>query len=304
MTEMTTAHALDDFKKAAGGLDDGPDVAGPLRRNGRFITESCLQRYLTANDGDVKKAVEQLKKTIEWRKEYKPWRRCPKCEKNRLSHNLRVIGFDKDGRAIIYTSFSQAHERFDAHGNLKHLSWVLEQAVPLMDERKASKWSWISDFDGFGTADCSPKSMFLVKNMLAHYPERLHKAVLLEAPWLFNGLWRVVSPVLDKRTREKVVFAQLSSLNTSLAESLQLSTSLENFLLAEAKDNRIARETPKRFWELRGSREESKEEETKKEVRENLADEKAIIVDFRACREVVEDEICRQILFQFGVEYK
>eukprot|EP00466_Bigelowiella_natans_P006187 jgi/Bigna1/91322/estExt_fgenesh1_pg.C_960058 len=190
---------MEELREAAKKLEDGAEVAGPYREGKTFITKSCLKRYLEANNGDSKLALTQLQQTTKWRKSYKPWDPCPKCLKNPMSHNLRVVGFDAKNRAVIYTCFSQAHDRWDADTNLKHLSWVLEQAAPLMEKRGAQKWTWISDFHGFSTSDCSPKSMMLVKRMLAHYPERLFKAVMLDAPWIFNGLWNMVATKCDEK---------------------------------------------------------------------------------------------------------
>ncbi len=285
---------MESLQKGAQALEDGPAVAGPYRSNGVFLTESCLKRYLSANDGDAKKALAQLKKTVAWRKEYKPWRPCPKCMENPLSHNLRVVGFDKAGRVIIYTSFSQACDRWDAECNLKHLSWVLEQAVPLMESRGALKWSWISDFDGFGLSDCSPKSMILVKNLLAHYPERLHKAILLEAPWIFNGLWKVVSPLLDKRTKSKVCFTKIASLleSDALAQELSMGDQLRDWLIAEAKDNRAARREPKRFWAEHKAA-------SKGEQGHGAVGTEA--VDFRAAPSVTVAKDCVRLLYQFSI---
>lgn len=37
-----------------------------------------------------------------------------------------------------------------------------------------------------------------------YHPERLHKFFFINSPWLFQGLWAVVSPWLDPVTRSKV----------------------------------------------------------------------------------------------------
>eukprot|EP00467_Chlorarachnion_reptans_P002587 CAMPEP_0114509456 /NCGR_PEP_ID=MMETSP0109-20121206/13222_1 /TAXON_ID=29199 /ORGANISM="Chlorarachnion reptans, Strain CCCM449" /LENGTH=305 /DNA_ID=CAMNT_0001688615 /DNA_START=37 /DNA_END=951 /DNA_ORIENTATION=- len=254
--------AFSQLKEASKSIKDGPEIAGPFRE-GKFITDSCLQRYLTANNGDVKKALAQLKETVDWRKTYKPWDPCPKCLKNPLAHNLRVVGFDSKGRAVIYTCFSQANDRWDADVNLKHLSWVLEQAVPLMEKRGATKWCWMSDFHGFSTSDCAPKSMMLVKSMLAHYPERLYKAILMDAPWIFNGLWSLVSPLLDQRTKEKVLFCKADKVK-DLGKEIDASDELTDFLEAEISDNRILREPPKRYWMVNTNAKEEQKGKTSK----------------------------------------
>ena len=39
-----------------------------------------------------------------------------------------------------------------------------------------------------------------------HYPERLAELWFLKAPFIFWGLWRIVSPFLQEGTRRKIRF--------------------------------------------------------------------------------------------------
>lgn len=41
----------------------------------------------------------------------------------------------------------------------------------------------------------------------SHYPERLAGLWFVNAPWIFWGAWRVVSPFVDPATRQKIRFA-------------------------------------------------------------------------------------------------
>ena len=38
----------------------------------------------------------------------------------------------------------------------------------------------------------------------ANYPENLGRAVIINAPWVFSGAWKLVSPVLNQRTQDKI----------------------------------------------------------------------------------------------------
>ena len=40
--------------------------------------------------------------------------------------------------------------------------------------------------------------------MQAYYPERLHKVYILNMPWFFVNVWKVISRFLEKATLEKV----------------------------------------------------------------------------------------------------
>eukprot|EP00471_Norrisiella_sphaerica_P003743 CAMPEP_0184490614 /NCGR_PEP_ID=MMETSP0113_2-20130426/18334_1 /TAXON_ID=91329 /ORGANISM="Norrisiella sphaerica, Strain BC52" /LENGTH=308 /DNA_ID=CAMNT_0026874571 /DNA_START=15 /DNA_END=941 /DNA_ORIENTATION=- len=295
---------MEEMRKGAKKLHDGPEIAGPYRKDEKFMTDSCLRRYLDANEGNVKRALKQLQATIEWRRTYKPWEPCSKCLKDPFAHNMRVVGFDTKGRAVIYSCFAQAYDRWDADKNLKHMCWVLEQAAPLMEERGATKWTWISDFHGFSASDCSPKSMILVKNVLAHYPERLFKAVILDAPWLFNGLWNIVTPLLEERTKEKICFFKSGAVSEWVPGAVDGDTELEAFFKEELLSNRITPESPdarKKYWvvatELKGNGEGEEEEGKKTEEKDTRKEAR----DFRATPSVGKDPRCVETLFQYSL---
>ena len=58
-----------------------------------------------------------------------------------------------------------------------------------------------------------------------HYPERLHRFVLLHAPALFSGFFKMISPFIDPVTKAKIAFVTGSAAvqAATLAESFGLS---------------------------------------------------------------------------------
>ena len=57
-----------------------------------------------------------------------------------------------------------------------------------------------------------------------HYPERLHRFVLLHAPALFSGFFKMISPFIDPVTKAKIVFVTGSAATQAmtLAETVDL----------------------------------------------------------------------------------
>lgn len=49
-------------------------------------------------------------------------------------------------------------------------------------------------------------SRFLRRVLQGHFPERLSQLWFLNAPFIFWGLWRIVSPFIEPATRDKIVF--------------------------------------------------------------------------------------------------
>jgi len=72
----------------------------------------CLRRYLAARPGKPEAAAAMLRATLVWRRsaglDHARPRPCAKClSDGPLSHNLRLVGFDESGRAVLYSCFAQ-----------------------------------------------------------------------------------------------------------------------------------------------------------------------------------------------------
>ncbi|CAB9516673.1 SEC14-like protein 5 [Seminavis robusta] len=225
--------------------------------------ETC-RRYLVARQWSLEKAQEQLVSTLQWRATTNPrktelWQ-SPKCLNNPLALNMRVVGYDADGRPIGYTRFSEAHDRWDADANIEHVLLLLEASCNFLRQRRKNGLNqtadsrhcvWVADFDGFGFRDSDPKSAILVAQLLQHYPEMLHCVVLIDAPMIFNGLWKLVSPLLDERVRSKVMFVKGKHAADLLEE--RLGTEAATWLADETKDSHEKRAqakqgNPKKYW--------------------------------------------------------
>ena len=182
-----------------------------------WCDDACLRRYLRARKGRVAQAAMMCENTLRWRQELRPWEKpCSQCLANPLAHNLRLVGFDARGRAVIFTVFAQAHDRFRPTEAADHLTHCLEQTQLALAARAAhpatrtlpqsEQWVWVVDFYGFALQDNHPQTGLLTAALLNHYPERLGCCVLFGAPALFSGLWAVVKPLLDPVTAAKVRF--------------------------------------------------------------------------------------------------
>ena len=72
--------------------------------------------------------------------------------------------------------------------------------------RGIEKLSYIIDMTGFslsrsGDASVGRRWASILSN---HYPERCYLVAVVNAPRIFSMLWRVLSPFIDKVTKEKV----------------------------------------------------------------------------------------------------
>jgi len=51
-------------------------------------------------------------------------------------------------------------------------------------------------------------SRFMIHTMEAYYPESLGHCIIWSAPWIFQGAWRILSPLLDPVVHSKVHFCR------------------------------------------------------------------------------------------------
>eukprot|EP00967_Tisochrysis_lutea_P005538 scaffold6603_cov27-Tisochrysis_lutea.AAC.2 len=135
---------------------------------------------------------------------------------------------------------------------MEHVVWLLEHMSRRFDAigTPLSKWIVIIDFEGFSLRDVN---YFVSRGsthvVTAHYPERLAKAVLYDAPRTFSTLWRAIRPTLDEKTQSKVQFISRRVDDGPEVWSHFATPELADWLAVEVEDNRRRRDSPKQYWE-------------------------------------------------------
>jgi len=187
-----------------------------------YCSDAQLARNLRARKWDVLKAFEMLKKTLLWRKEYKP----ESITFEDIEEELRTgkqyrSGRDRFGRRIIVMRPSRENTR-EHDGNIRLLVYTFENAlwrtngerivrgssnIPALAQEQIcvlinfTKWS----------LKLSPPwrtSMETLHIMQEHYPERLGLAVCYDPPSVFSVFWKLISPFIDVKTKSKIRFVQ------------------------------------------------------------------------------------------------
>lgn len=106
------------------------------------------------------------------------------------------------------------------------------------------QWVWVSDFFGFSTGDMNPAMAKQFVDLSAiHYPERLGAYVVIDAPFIFEGLWRLVKPWLDPVTVQKIVFVpyDVTKPDSKLVQRMHelFPQDVANWLIHEMAENRL-----------------------------------------------------------------
>eukprot|EP00640_Fibrocapsa_japonica_P004030 CAMPEP_0113936166 /NCGR_PEP_ID=MMETSP1339-20121228/3134_1 /TAXON_ID=94617 /ORGANISM="Fibrocapsa japonica" /LENGTH=220 /DNA_ID=CAMNT_0000938535 /DNA_START=94 /DNA_END=756 /DNA_ORIENTATION=- /assembly_acc=CAM_ASM_000762 len=93
---------------------------------------------------------------------------------------------------------------------LRHYIFITEFLWKVLDTRENDgKLFTVMDMKGVGMRDLAGEAVEFIRTasglISAHYVERSYKIFVLNAPWWFNMVWAIVSPIMHAKTRAKVV---------------------------------------------------------------------------------------------------
>ena len=206
---MTTALAAEDVRevlthaRARATADEDEDASA-------WCTYATAERFLRADKGDVKAAKKRLCATLKWRAQVKPERsRCTTCfGASARSHYMQHVGFDRLGRALVYSDIGLALDR-RPWSNVEHCVQVLELLEKFLPPYPNDQYLWVCDFHKFGVSHMNPSVAYKCLSLFARsYPERLEMMVFVEAPKIFNGLYKTLTAFVDPMTVQKLRFVK------------------------------------------------------------------------------------------------
>jgi len=134
---------------------------------------------------------------------------CQAClNKDLRSHYMQHVGWDKRGRALVYSDIGIARDKAPK-SNAEHCIQVLEFLEPILPPFPNDQYLWVVDFHKFSISDMNPKMAIACLSLFGRcYPERLGQMILVGAPSLFNVFFRAVAPFADPVSVKKVRFAR------------------------------------------------------------------------------------------------
>ncbi|CAA6663838.1 unnamed protein product [Spirodela intermedia] len=163
-------------------------------------SDTILLKFLRARDFKVKDALEMIRSTVIWRKEFGIEKLLE--EDLGLPELEKVVfmnGIDKEGHPVCYNKvFSDEEKR------KKFLQWrilFLEKGI-----------RQLLDFSPSGVSSMVQREIRLATKQALHllqdnYPEFVAKKVFINVPWWYLAYNRMISPFLTQRTKSKFVFA-------------------------------------------------------------------------------------------------
>ena len=126
-------------------------------------------------------------------------------------HPMVVRGHDRDGRVIAHRSYPR-HAPIgepDMKAFVLSILYIAERTFAcneILNKGRQDKVVGVLDYSGHDPSKMTP--LHFTKESLRllrlNYPERAHRAFLLDTPVLIRGLYTIVRPFLGAMTREKV----------------------------------------------------------------------------------------------------
>ncbi|KAH3963100.1 hypothetical protein HBI25_180540 [Parastagonospora nodorum] len=180
----------------------------PVSEDERFwLTRECLLRYLRATKWDLKSAIQRLRATLIWRREFgtETFTADYISEENTKGKQVQ-LGFDKEGRPCLYL-LPQNQNTKPSQKQVEHLVYMLERTLDLHPPGQEGL-ALLIDFRNTSSGGTPPMS--IAKQVLdilqSHYPERLGRALLTHLPWYISAFLKLISPFIDPVTKSKIKY--------------------------------------------------------------------------------------------------
>ncbi|KAL1830840.1 hypothetical protein DCAR_0100789 [Daucus carota subsp. sativus] len=194
-------------------------------------TDVVLLKFLRARDFKVNEAFEMLKKTLEWRKEWKIDSILDEDLGSDLSAAAYMSGVDREGHPICYNIFGVLNDEelyqktFGSEEKRDFfLRWrfqLMERGIQKLELKPSGVTSLLQVTDLKNSPGLAKKEVRLaVKQALGvlqdNYPEFVARNILINVPFWYYAFHAVFSTKLTQRTKSKEVFARPAKVTETL----------------------------------------------------------------------------------------
>jgi len=169
--------------------------------------EGNLRRFLVARDNNLEASYAMASKAVQWRSEVHP---CSLTVADFPTANAqgvwRFAGYAKNGWPIMLVRTSLFDPCYSTEEYVRYVAYMVEKNIQRMDPSNPNGQRHFVIFDMLGmnyNTDLA-KLRELIRITNDYHPERLGMALVVNASTLFWGLWKIMSPWMDKYTSEKV----------------------------------------------------------------------------------------------------
>ncbi|KAH9258984.1 hypothetical protein BASA81_002604 [Batrachochytrium salamandrivorans] len=186
--------------------------------------DSSLLRYLRARGFNLNKTWTMLTEDVEWRDPFEGYvfqreRDFGGAYALHEQGAIRLAGKSKLGHPVLSVLARAYNPRLveDTIQIVYFFVFYIDEICRRTEQAGQETFFGIFDLEGFSLANFSfPQISLAISILQNHYPERLGGVFVINAPWAFTAVWRMIRPLLDERTRNKV-----NILGSNYLEALQ-----------------------------------------------------------------------------------
>ncbi|OAV92465.1 hypothetical protein PTTG_06400 [Puccinia triticina 1-1 BBBD Race 1] len=118
-----------------------------------------------------------------------------------------VFGFDKSGSPIFRVNAAKHKTSDQTPRELEDFILYSMEVTRLFVVPPAETVTMLIDLSGFGMSNMDWKcASFMISTLESYYPETLNHQIIHNAPWIFQGIWKAISTMIDPVVRSKVLF--------------------------------------------------------------------------------------------------
>eukprot|EP00833_Pecoramyces_ruminatium_P018693 jgi/Orpsp1_1/1192725/evm.model.d7180000095444.1 len=174
--------------------------------------ETLLLRFIVARKGKVNDALKMLLNALIWRVTYDIEGLCRKGERiideNEFScGKVYFYKYDKEGRFVTYIHVSKHIKDVRPQVETEKMTILSMETVRLILNKENPTACMVFDMNGFSMQNMDYGFIrFLLNCFQNYYPEMLGVALIVGAPWIFHGCWKIIKQLLDPVVANKVIF--------------------------------------------------------------------------------------------------
>lgn len=186
-----------------------------------FLTKDCIIRFFIGCKWDLDQTLSKLVETVVWRREfgltYDPLATnnitCDLIEDENKTGKQVILGYDKNGSVLLYMKDGLQNTE-PTQRQVQQMIFMIDQCV-LLNPRYVTKVTILVDFKHYPEVDGVVKKrkmtpLGIAKQCLhicqTYYPETLGYAVFINIPWIGYALLKLISPLIDPNTKQRLVF--------------------------------------------------------------------------------------------------
>lgn len=173
-----------------------------------YCNEACIGRFLRSKGNHVKKAAKQLRATLSWRANFDvDYLTADEFSAELAAGIAYVAGQDDEGRAVLIVRIKSENLTSQAQKQLlRYFAFTMEVAIGAM-QSIIEQCVVIIDIGSLRKGSLALSTIVQLFKLLSdHYPERLARAFVMDAPPMFYYLWKGIGSLLDLGMREGLKF--------------------------------------------------------------------------------------------------